>query len=197
MPKKKEICLFGNFWTKYFFGPMFARNGLEERRGSHFYAKERSSLWHQFLNRHDLRHGAVFARGFPYFILLFYIFISRKCSFMTKSMHDTIHLRSYSFFKFSSMKWIIKQILLVLTTIKFDHQILVNSWIGNREVMDHDEIREDPEIIRSKQSIDIVFLFFYIYNSNIFNLEHSLDDYDEFSCWPQFLLIKSCSELFL
>ena len=139
-----------------------AWNGLEERRGSHFYAKERSSLWHQFLNRHDLRHGAAFAMGFPYFILFYFFIFSypgNAPSWQNPCIDDTtIHQRSYFPFKFSSMKWIIKQILLVLTTIRFDHQILVNSWIGNREVMNHDENREDPEIIRSKQNIVFVFL---------------------------------------
>ena len=63
--------------------------------------------------------------------------------------------------------------------------------------MDHDENREDPEIIRSKQNINMYF--FYIYNSNIFNLEHSLDDYDVFFLLASKSLYvrNSCGELSL
>ena len=74
--------------------------------------------------------------GFSVFYFTFFIFSypGNAPPWQNPCIDDTIHLRSYFFLKFSSMKWIIKQILLVLTTIRFDQQIIVNSRIGNKEM---------------------------------------------------------------
>ena len=91
-----------------------------------------------------------------FYFTFFYILISRKRSFTTKSMHRW-HYPPEKLFFFQIQFYEMDN---KANTFSFDYHKIwpSNSWIGNREVMNHDENREDPEIIRSKQNIVFVFL---------------------------------------